>query len=327
MELSRIHIPRVRQLLELLLSGTAYTARQLAENLSVTQRTVARDIQWLRDSCGYKIEYQHANARYVVDAENRPHEIGLGLAEVIALYLSAEALGRLGDNYHMQLVKNVCSILQSQHQAEIQVDLTKLAQPITFALSQTAPIKSSFLQPITSAINSNTSLSIHYDSVRSGRLTWRIINPFHLHCRFGTWYLIGWCHTRKETLLFRTDRICEVKLTEKVFQPANFNIDDYLSTSLQVFRGTDPINVHLRVRGLSIRWFNERKFHASQRLTRTSSANGTDHADVHMHVVHGPDLENWILSWGEDVEVVGPVELREAIAKRTRKMWEGYGGG
>ncbi len=324
MELARIHIPRVRQLLELMLSSTAYTARQLAVNLSVTPRTVARDIQWLRDFCGYKIEYQHANARYVVNIEDRPHEIGLGLAEVLGLYLSAEALGRLGDDYHMQLVKNVCNVLQSQHQAKIQVDLTKLAQPITFALSQTAPIKSSFLQPITSAINSNTSLSIHYDSVRSGRSTWRIINPLHLHCRFGTWYLIGWCHTRKETLLFRTDRISEVKATSKVFKPSNFDIEEYLAGSLQVFRGTDPINVELRVRGLSIRWFNERKFHSSQTIAPLAN---TEYSQVRLCVVHGPDLENWILSWGEEVEVVGPKELREAIAKRTRKMWERYGGG
>jgi len=49
-------------------------------------------------------------------------------------------------------------------------------------------------------------------------------------------------------------------------------------------------------------------------------------AELRMDVTVAPDLENWILSWGEHAEVLKPVLLRKKIAAATKAMADRYCG-
>jgi len=44
-----------------------------------------------------------------------------------------------------------------------------------------------------------------------------------------------------------------------------------------------------------------------------------------MRVAITPEIRRWILTWGEEVEVLRPDHLREAVAEQIRRMGAVYG--
>ena len=49
--------------------------------------------------------------------------------------------------------------------------------------------------------------------------------------------------------------------------------------------------------------------------------------ELSMHVGISPEIERWILGWGEHVEVIEPATLRESIARTARQVAIRYGEG
>jgi len=315
---------RLRSIVECITSSSACNAETLAHKLGVTRRTIVRDIQYLRDSQGFNIVYIRKSKRYVMEGGfPKVGSMEIGIAEILAIILGADAMHRLGDSYHSELIKKVCAILQVHHSEQLSVDFERFSKPISYAVTQTAPPNTNHIETIVISTRQCTSIKLHYNSVRSSRQAWRKVDPLHLHCRFGTWYLIAWCHTRKDILLFRCDRMLEVQPTTQHFEQHKFNQDEYLGNSLAMYRGAELIHVELRVAVGAVRWFRERTFHSTQSIVQ---ANHEAPATVTLDVIHGPDLEHWILGWGEEVEVMGPEELRKQIQQRIEGMWGVYEG-
>ena len=72
-------------------------------------------------------------------------------------------------------------------------------------------------QKIEDAIRDKTAVEIHYLSLK-GEKTKRSIDPYALTFRKRAWYLIGYCHLRKDIRTFRLGRIERVK-------PLSINFD------------------------------------------------------------------------------------------------------
>jgi predicted DNA-binding transcriptional regulator YafY len=72
----------------------------------------------------------------------------------------------------------------------------------------------------------------------------RSLDPYALVHRWGWWYIIGFCHLRREIRSFRVDRIESLVLTSRLFQaPESFNIREYLEKEAQ---GQPKIAMRLR---------------------------------------------------------------------------------
>ncbi len=65
----------------------------------------------------------------------------------------------------------------------------------------------------------------------------------------------------------------------------------------------------------------ERTWHASQAIEGRPDGG----LDLTMHVGVSPEVERWILGWGDHVEVLEPPSLRENIARTAARVSETYG--
>ena len=68
----------------------------------------------------------------------------------------------------------------------------------------------------------------------------------------------------------KVDRISDVDVqTLKFPKPNEFNLESHLSGSFGVYRGTSPKDIHVRVRFAAdvARYVQEKRWHASQKLT------------------------------------------------------------
>jgi hypothetical protein len=121
---------------------------------------------------------------------------------------------------------------------------------------------------------------------------------------------------------YRFSRFHDVEVLDDTFEyPARSEYDPG-----QVFRDSFGVFLDLPVRDVEVklakRWITyaqSHRWHDSQTVRVAS-----DHVGVRMRVRVCPELEAWILGFGEDAEVVGPRELRERIAKRVEAAARGY---
>jgi predicted DNA-binding transcriptional regulator YafY len=127
-----------------------------------------------------------------------------------------------------------------------------------------------------------------------------------------------------KTLLHRLSRIVEIDSTdEKYIEDASFDGNKYFKYSLGVFHkhAEEPIDVKLKVSGKGIiKLLLEDKIHPTQ-----ESLPINDHEIfLTIRVYNTPELENMVLGWGEYIEVIEPLSLREQMSKRIEAMFKLY---
>jgi predicted DNA-binding transcriptional regulator YafY len=145
----------------------------------------------------------------------------------------------------------------------------------------------------------------------------RDLDPYALVHRWGWWYVVGYCHLRQAVRSFRVDRIAGLTLLDQSFEvPGDFDIHRYLATEYQP---QPAIRVRLRfappavplARGDDVYWD-----------ALDEQPDGS--AIVAMTAF---DLEypaRLALSFGPDVEVLEPEELRRQVGERARAIAEKY---
>src|SRR5262249_31827572 len=81
-------------------------------------------------------------------------------------------------------------------------------------------------------------LDVVYWSASRAAETRRRLDPYHLACLFGDWYLVAYCHLRQAVRMFVPARIRSLVLTADTFdRPAHFDMAKYLAGAFRTIRG------------------------------------------------------------------------------------------
>ena len=137
------------------------------------------------------------------------------------------------------------------------------------------------------------------------------------------WYLFAFVDKLKSFRTFGLDRISNLIITDDVFQREPV-LEETAKRFDKVYglvyepdnNPTAPIEeVKLRISSSMLPYFQSLPIHASQVIERDI---------VTLHLIINPELENRIMSYGEHVEVLSPLSLRESIKDRIQKMLSRY---
>jgi proteasome accessory factor B len=169
--------------------------------------------------------------------------------------------------------------------------------------------------PLVHAISDRTPVSFQYLSA-SLIPEKREINPYGIGSKHGYWYLIGFDRDRQALRTFRLDRMADhvVSVTKSgVFNiPDDFDVVEYLDSAL--FETTEQAMVNIR----------KGKGHVLRQGAVVISSD--DEFDL-CEVPYG-NAERFldVLLWhGDDVVVLSPIYLREAIIERLKKLVANHG--
>ena len=134
-------------------------------------------------------------------------------------------------------------------------------------------------------------------------------------------YLMGWDETRDALRTFKIERIRDVALTPRTFElPEGDGVETTLGRAWDIIADQPPIDVVLRFSPTVATRVQEATWHASQRVQRESDGSLTWRATV-----AGPiEIRLWILSWGDDVEVLEPPGLRADVTATVRRAIARY---
>jgi predicted DNA-binding transcriptional regulator YafY len=220
---------RLFQIVQHLRARRLTTAAQLAEWLSVSERTVYRDIRDL-SLTGVPVEGE-AGVGYRLSKDFEVPPIMFTLDEVEALATGARMVESwagpvLAASARSALTK-IALALPVPRRGD--VEQTRLFAP-RFHLD--AGLKAQVgmqLETIRQAIQKKRKIDVQYKDAQE-RASRRLIWPMGLYFWGATWTLIGWCETRKDFRNFRVDRMSEIVTTDQAFrEEAGRSLADFLA--------------------------------------------------------------------------------------------------
>ncbi len=194
---------RLFRIVQALRGGRLRTARQLAETLEVSERTIYRDIVDLQAS-GVPVEGASGYGYVMADGYEMP-PLMFSRDEVVALVAGARLIRAFGGLAMAQaaeeaLVKIAAVLPEAErHRA----DAVKIHALTTEPLSDETR---ALIDRLEAATDARDRMELAYRDAE-GAETLRIVRPLGLGFWGKVWTLLAWCEMREDFRMFRLDRI------------------------------------------------------------------------------------------------------------------------
>lgn len=313
-------------------AGGCIAMQDLVAELEVSQRTVERYIEFMRDRLEAPVAwdpdqggYRYTDDRFLVPA------VSLTDDELVALFVAQPILRRYrGTPLYARLRTAFGKMTRYLPQRAVDA-LDVLPSIVGSPEDGVLPDAGSACRfdALIHAAWSRKRVVMRYWVPSRNEVTERRFDPYGLRPVGETWYVAGFCHLRTTIQTFAVDRVLDVCATGESFRrPRDFDLDGYFADSLGAFRDPSPTgagaichDVRLRVDAVAERHFRERPIHSSQAIEPLPDGS----FEVRLRVTGMPEIERLVLGWGEHVEVIEPAELRRSLLRRLREAAKAYG--
>ena len=218
---------RLFQIIQLLRGRRrAVTASWLAEQLSVSERTIYRDVRDLM-ATGTPIEGE-AGVGYTLRRDYDLPPLMFNADEMEALVLGTRLVAAFGDESLIGPARAAISKIEAALPTRLKsgLDRPPLYAPRTFA----AQMRSHALDSVRSALTERRKLKLRYQK-ENGEESERTVLPLGAFFWGRSWTLTAWCELRNDFRNFRLDRVVELEPTGETFvdEPGR-TLRDYLRT-------------------------------------------------------------------------------------------------
>ena len=204
---------RLFRIVQLLRRRKLTTARQVAEALEVSERTVYRDVADLVAS-GVPIRGE-AGVGYALDRGFDLPPLMFDEDELEALVLGARVVESWADKSLAQAARRVVEKVEAVLPERLQA---RVGQAPLFAPGFHVPVESAReLGTLRRAIRDRRKARLSYVD-REAAATERTIRPLGLFFWGHSWTVAAWCELRRDFRGFRLDRVQTLALTEQRFE-------------------------------------------------------------------------------------------------------------
>ncbi|MFZ5493773.1 MAG: helix-turn-helix transcriptional regulator [Verrucomicrobiota bacterium] len=322
----RATLQRVLFIHERLGNGHPATAASLASTLEVSERTVKRDVEFMRDQLGAPIGWDASAHTYAYTREcDILPLLRLDAGEALALTLAGRTFAAWHGTPLGRALTAALNKIASVVGGAVSFPVAEISQLVSHPHDPpTAETELRYFATTLEGIRRRRVLRIVYQKPRAGtQPETRLIHPLHLAYLDHRWVLIAHDparHARRNFLLARIREACATTATFSV--PPDFDLKTYLRGSLGRFTGGEETEVRLAFDAELAPYLRERPWHASQTITDRPDGS----IEVTLHLNHLTDVRRHILACGRHVEVLAPATLRETIRAEAAALAERHRG-
>ncbi|MGI8608008.1 MAG: helix-turn-helix transcriptional regulator [Candidatus Dormibacteria bacterium] len=291
------------------------TAREIGDRTGRDKRTSLRDIHALED-IGVPV-LQEANDTWRLMPGYVLPTIAFTQQETMAILLATRLAVQHLDYYNEFLAMALNKLASSLPKGAVRVHVGESVSQL--AAKPADAERQKVFSVITTGLLDRKQIRFTYVDSK-GVETERRIHPYFMEpislMSRGT-YLFGKDIDKRELRVFKLDRIKKAEvLATDAYIPDDATLQKQVADSWGVWNQGRVQTVELLFNRDVARRLTETMWHPSQVLTRQKGG-----AILLTLKVRGlVEITPWILSWGADVEVVGPAELRKAVAATAARM-------
>lgn len=151
-----------------------------------------------------------------------------------------------------------------------------------------------------------------------------IVSPYLLKEYNRRWFLIGYRHDLQQLRTFALDRIqgAERYFLETFYRMPGFHPETYFKNIIGVSIMEDaPIEeIRFRTPLLRAKYLRTKPIHSSLKVVQENS----DFVEFSLHLIPNYELESWLLSFGEEIQLLQPNWLAKKITSRLQQARDQY---
>lgn len=319
----RATLRRVLWIHERLGNQQSVTAVSLARELETSERTIKRDLEFMRDELGAPIEWSHATHSYgyTRDCDILPL-LRIDAAEALALLLARETFAAWDGSALGRALTAALGKIAGVIGGAVSLPATEISGLVFRPETNSAEAdEQRCFATALEAIRRRRALRLDYWKPGATRGETRVVHPLHLALLDHRWVLIAHDPARNGRRNFLLARIRQATATPATFSPpAGFNLQAYLRGSLGRFTGEQEIEVHLALAPELAPYLRENPWHPSQVLA--SRPDGRVSCTLRLN--NTIDVRRRILACGAHAEVLAPPDLRASLQAEIQAMAARY---
>lgn len=302
----------------LLQSRRLIRAQDIAEHFGISIRTVYRDLHAL-DEAGVPLSAEAGEGYSLVPGYHLP-PVMFTQEEASALFIGSEFVAHLTDASLQQHMQSALLKIRAVLPEDKQDYLERLQEVTAIHVRPPLPLsgfRDDALATIQAALVQRRILALEYFSNHRDSFTKRQVEPLALLYYSNHWHLIAYCRLREDYRDFRTDRIKALRTCDEIFaEHKEFSVKAYLQN---LYRLENPQVVQVIFAPETARWVRERNpFGLVEAQERERGVLLT------FMVPRLDAIADWLLSFGTNIEIVSPCELKDLLAEKARKLSAHY---
>lgn len=295
---------RLFQIVYLLMERRNWTAKELAERLEVSPRTLYRDIDALSAANipVYAVKGQGGGIRLMDGFElDRSLLSEEGQEQILTALKSLEAVG-VSD--HTEVITQLSALFKKKPVEWFEVDFDSWGA---------GRGEREVFETCREAIISSRLLKIDYSN-SSGQSDERVVEPLRLRFKGGNWYLAAYCRKKEGFRTFRLNRIARFTMESEGFIPRSFPVQ-------QQAEAAEPIEeISLRLK------FSEQAAYQVMDSFQPNQIERLPDGGFLVEAAFPPGrwVLGFLLSFGANVEVVSPRQMREILLQEVSRIMQVY---
>ncbi len=315
----------------------------LRQALEVSPATLKRDLEYLRDRLGAPIVYDRdvngyrfataasgpaAAARPTMSARSEPRQELPGLwfsqRELYALLMAHQLLSGLDSEgliaRHMQpLLDRIQDLLGPGGEGELRT----LRRRVKIVGAATRPVAGEWFQRAGEALMRRHRLHLVYFTRSRGEAGEREVSPQRLVHYRSTWYLDAWCHRRDKLLRFALDAVQSARVLDARAKDVPMRqVQAEMDAGYGIYAGGTRQVAVLHFNPRAAAWISGEQWHPEQQGRRLDDGSW----ELRLPYVDETELVMDILRHGDQVRVLAPDSLRDAVARRLAAAAAQYAG-
>ena len=300
-------IDRLIGIITVLLQSEKVTAPHLAKKFEVSRRTINRDIEDICKAGIPVVTEQGYNGGICIAEGYKIDKTLLTTEELQALFIGLRGIDSVSSVPKGHSLADKLSLKNNAIFSAHDNILIDLASHYKGSLTPK-------IELLKSAI-ANHSI-VEFDYYYSKGETRRLIEPYLLVFKWSAWYLFGYCTMRQDFRMFKLNRLWNLITTDKSFSPRtlqqeNLNFDNYWTNEIKL---TALFNKSVKYR-LIDEWGTDcYTVTKDERLFFENCFTSYD------------NLLQWVLSFGDKVEVLEPKYLRDDLGNQAKSLLKLYKG-
>ncbi|MBA3943488.1 MAG: YafY family transcriptional regulator [Herpetosiphonaceae bacterium] len=293
-------------------------AEDLAATFEISKRTVYRDIQALCEA-GVPVVAAPGQGYSLVEGYFLP-PLRFTSDEAMMLLLGSDVMAQNFDAAYRLAAQSAERKIRAVVPERLREQVDALREQIRFIIPPTAlqTATVAVLADLRRAINERRTVRFRYTARFGADDTTgppiREADPYALVQVSGVWHLVAYCHLRQDRRNFRLERMQQLTLLTRTFEPP-----EQLELEQSSIDPARSVVVRVLFSPAVARWVREaRSFFVVGEEERT------DGLLLTLHVRQEREVLQWVLGWGASAQVLEPATLRQMVVDEVKRLQQLY---
>jgi predicted DNA-binding transcriptional regulator YafY len=306
--------------------GRHPNTRSLAAQLSVSSKTVQRDIDYLRDELEAPIEFLREENGYVYSRDDYVLPfLPVDGQDLFSIGVAAQVLALLGGTPLARSLRSCYERLARLMPPAVRLRPEVVREKLTLRAAAFRPVREETWQAVSDALQKGVSLSIRYRHPGEGPGEPRTIRPYAFVLAGRDWMVLAEDQSQSQIKNFYLSRVESARLTgERYAIPRSFDAGEFFRNTFGLFVGKGrPFRFRVRFAPEVSDEIREMVWHPDQKLER--GVHGEAILELPAESVR--EARRFILAYGSHATAVSPPELVEDLRREVAALAQTYRAG